>query len=345
MSTPPAEARIDVVNPQGRDAPVDYRSGVTPPDAPGHPPVNYWAFAAATGGRFHRDAAGLTERVHAVLVLIRQRVGVSLDAVRQLKAAGHTVWVSWKETGARQIEHQLRWFWHRRALTRLLAEADGALAVTPFAAAHYRAMGGDGLPVAFVPTPYPVDVAGWDFSIPQAQRRGIFVGTREFDVPGRRHAEALALAAACARETGAPVTVMNFDGARARRRIEAELAGVAGVRILEQRLPYAGYLREVARHRVVLQLDDSEVPGQVAGDALLCRLVNAGGNGAIQQVAFREWAHGDASTLQPAVVRLLTDDAHYAKAVAASQEAASQQLSFVATRRALAALRARPARA
>jgi hypothetical protein len=339
MSTRPESRglRVDVVNPHGRDAPVDYRTGVTPPEQPGHPPVNYWAFAAATAGRFHRDPADAHERVHLVVVLIRQRVGVSLAAVRMLKRAGQRVFVSWKESGARQIEHQLRWFWHRRALKRLLAEADGALAVTPAAAAHYRAMTDGRLPVALLPTPYPVDVPGWDFSVPVADRRGILVGTREFDVPGRRHAEALALAAECAREARAPVTVMNFDGAKARRRIAQALAGTEH-RVLEERLPYAGYLREVARHRVVLQLDDGEVPGQVAGDALLCRVVNAGGNGAIQQVAFPDLAVADAAALRPGIVRLLTDDAHYTQAVARSQAIAAEKLSFAAARAAMAVL-------
>jgi len=30
------------------------------------------------------------------------------------------------------------------------------------------------------------------------------------------------------------------------------------------------YLRAIAHHKIVLQLDRSHVPGQVAGDALLC---------------------------------------------------------------------------
>jgi hypothetical protein len=336
-------SRVDVVNPYGRDAPVDYRAGVTHPDAPIHPPINYWAFAAATGGRFHRDPAAVGEPVRAVLVLIRQRVGVSLAAVRALKRAGHTVYVSWKESGARQIEGQLRWFWHRRALTRLLAEADGAIAVTRFAAGHYRGKGGD----RHGKIPFG-DVDGvWGRQEhdrqPVAERRGILVGTRELDVPGRRHEDAIRLAADCARATGAPVTVMNFDGPRARARIEAALGGVPGARILEQRLPYVGYLREMARHRVVLQLDESGVPGQVAGDALLCRTIAAGGNGAIQEVAFNPWAHGDAARLKTEVVRLLTEDAYYERGVRDSQAVAMDKLSFAAARRALASIKPRRA--
>lgn len=322
---------MDVVNPGGRDAPVDYRGGVTPPGAAGHPPVNYWAFAAATAGRFHQHVNVDEITADAVLVLIRARVATSLAAVRALKNAGRTVFVSWKETGASQIAHQLRWFWRRGGLRKILAEADGAIAVTEHAAEHYREWGCRN--IAFLATPYPVDLPAWDFSAPS--RQGIFIGTREFDVPGRRHAQALALAAQCARATGAAVTVMNFDGPKARTRIESLLAGVRDVRILEHKLDYPGYLREIARHRLVLQLDDGRVPGQVAGDALLGRTLAVGGNGTIQRVAFAPYALTDAVALQPLVQRLLTDDAHYAGALAESQKVAAEKLSFAACRAAL----------
>jgi hypothetical protein len=254
-------------------------------------------------------------------VLIRARVGTSLAAVRALKKAGRAVYVSWKESGRNQIAGQLRWFWRRSALRRVLAEADGAIAVTEHAAEHYRVYGCTNIVV--LPTPYPVDVAAWDFTA--KARRGIFIGTREFDVPGRRHAQALALAAELAKAANVRVTVMNFDGPKARARIEQLLAGVKDVRILEERLDYPGYLREMAQHRLVLQLDDGEVPGQVAGDALLCRVVNAGGNGAIQRVAFREFALTDGIALRPLALRLLTDEAYYLSAL--SRAAANDSLS------------------
>lgn len=331
--------RFDVVNPGGRDAPVDFRGGVPAPGSPGHPPVNYWAYCAATAGRFHQEVKVADITADAVLVLIRSRIRASLSAVRALKKAGRTVYVSWKETGAQQIAGQLRWFWSRSMLRSVLAEADGALAVTEHAAEHYREMGCRN--IVFLPTPYPVDVASWNFGA--AQRAGIFIGTREFDVKGRRHADALALAARCAAAARTFVTVMNFDGPRARARIESALAGVKDKRILEQKLDYPGYLREIAKHRLVLQLDESRVPGQVAGDALLCRTIAAGGNGTIQRIAFAPYALTDPEALQPLAMRLLTDEQHYAEALAASQKVAMEKLSFASCRAALARLT--PARA
>lgn len=51
-------------------------------------------------------------------------------------------------------------------------------------------------------------------------------------------------------------------------------------------MPYPDYLRLVASHRIVLQLDRGAVPGQVAGDALLCGVPCVGGDGAIDRIAF-----------------------------------------------------------
>src|SRR5438876_10792614 len=49
-----------------------------------------------------------------------------------------------------------------------------------------------------------------------------------------------------------------------------------------KRKSYPEYLRDVSRHKIVLQLDRSHVPGQLAGDALLCRIPCVGGDGAIE---------------------------------------------------------------
>src|SRR4030095_15379408 len=71
------------------------------------------------------------------------------------------------------------------------------------------------------------------------------------------------------------------------RRLLGELNFPKGkLRLIEKWKAYPGYLRDVARHKVVLQLDRSHVPGQVAGDALLCRIPCVGGDGAIERITF-----------------------------------------------------------
>jgi hypothetical protein len=329
--------RIDLINPNGRDAPDDYTGGVPSPGAPGHAPVSYWGWPAATGGRFHQRLETVTPQADAVIVLLRWRGRENLRAVRQLKARGLRVFVSWKEAGSAQIAGQLGWFWRRSALRATLAAADGALATTEPGLRHYRDYGAAA--VHFLPTPYPFDVPGWDFALPLAQRAGIVVGTRQFDVPARRHAEALQLAGAVARQAGCPLSVFNFDGSAGRKRIAEAVGEVPTLRVLEQRLPYPQYLGELARHRLVLQRDAGWVPGQVAGDALLCGIVNVGGNGAVQRMAFPDYAEPEANEAQlaEAVVRLLTDEAAYKAAAEAGRERARQAgLSFAGARQKLA---------
>jgi hypothetical protein len=102
------------------------------------------------------------------------------------------------------------------------------------------------------------------------------------------------------------------------------------LRLLESRISYPSYLREIARHKIVLQLDTSFVPGQVAGDALLCRVPCVGGNGAIDRLAFPETC-GFARSIDQitkAALRLLTDRQHYQESVASMNAAALPRLSF-----------------
>jgi hypothetical protein len=86
----------------------------------------------------------------------------------------------------------------------------------------------------------------------------------------------------------------------------------------------------MARHRIVLQADKSAVPGQVAGDALLCRMPCVGGDGAIDCLAFPTiCGHGrPLGELRELASRLLREPKFYSATVAASQEAARTQVSY-----------------
>src|SRR5690606_7711019 len=126
--------------------------------------------------------------------------------------------------------------------------------------------------VEFIPTPYPVEDSRWDFSLPAESRKGIFLGTREWSVPSRNHLAALLTIRPLAEAMQEPVTVFNQDGWRGRRLLEELQYPEKLLRVIEGKLPYPQYLRLMARHKLVFQLDASAVPGQVAGDALLCRI-------------------------------------------------------------------------
>jgi len=105
-------------------------------------------------------------------------------------------------------------------------------------------------------------------------------------VPSRNHFAALLVARQLCEATGEPITVVNLAGSKGRRLLGELNFPERKLRLIEKWKTYPDYLRDVARHKIVLQLDRSHVPGQVAGDALLCRIPCVGGDGAIERIAF-----------------------------------------------------------
>jgi hypothetical protein len=264
-----------------------------------------------------------------VSLLLRGDFGASERALETLQKAGCFVAVSLKETGLHQIADQLQNSARLARFVRLVQKANACLAPTPEAADLYRTLRADNR-VAFIPTPYPVDDARWDFSRPIEQRSGIFIGTREWDVPSRNHLAALLVARRLSESTGENVTVFDYEGRKGLRLLSEIGFGEGRLRVLNRKLAYPDYLREIARHKIVLQLDASFVPGQVAGDALLCRLPCVGGNGAIDRLAFPE-TNGFARSIaeiEGLASRLLSDGSFYRASVTAMIPAASKSLSF-----------------
>ncbi len=313
-----------VLNPGGRDADQSFPDGAGAPFADGHPPINYHAYAACLRGSFLRKVESVPDGTHVALVLLRKRnLRAVLAAIGKLKARGIRAWISFKESGSHQVADFLSSYDRALLFRQICADADGYLSSTPGLETLYRASGcRDGF---FAPTPYPVGEPGWDLGIPLAQRIGIFVGTREFDVPSRNHWHALAAAAALGRELEIPVAVMNNVGRRALRLIKSIRGENPYLHVIIGPLDYRTYTRLMAAHRLVFQLDSSAVPGQVAGDALLCGMPCIGGNGAVDRIAF-----GQSADPMAAARSLLTDDDAWHDAVASSQAAARAQLSFPA---------------
>ena len=331
--------RLTVLNPGGRDPEQDFRDGAGPVEQR-HPPVNFHGYAACTRGSFHHDTRRAIRAETPVLVLMRGDFRTSERALNELKKHGRRVAVSLKETGLHQIAEQLCNPAKLARFMKIVAQADGCIATTPEAAEIYRGARGkrDPATVAFVPTPYPLEDRQWNFSMPPDQQWGIFVGTREWDVPSRNHFAALLVARRLCEATGEPASVVNLDG-RKPGRLLSELKFPDGkLRVIEKRKSYAEYLREVAKHKIVLQLDRSCVPGQVAGDALLCRMVCAGGDGAIERIAFPKTC-GEGRTIDEITsiaLELLNNVDSRAAVVTESQGRALERISFRAVRKQLA---------
>jgi len=271
--------QLAVLNPGGRDEEQYFPEGCGSPWDPGHPPVNFHAFAACTAGSFHRKVMTIPDSV-PVLLLLRKDLKPSLLALRDLKARGHRVAISWKEAGLSQIAGQLDDPISLRIFHELHAQADAVLAPTEELKAIHEAVGGRN--VQFIPNPYPVEDSRFNFAAPASTRGGIFLGTREFDTPSRNHAAALMIALSL----GHRVTVMNTSGRQGRLRLAAFNNPLMDIH--EGSLPYPDYLKLMAQHALVFQLDRSAVPGQVAGDALLCGIPCVGGDGAVDRLAHPE---------------------------------------------------------
>jgi hypothetical protein len=329
-----ADFRLSVLNPGGRDSKQSFDERLAAITA--HPPINFHAFAACTGGSFQRDVKNAIAEKNPVLLLIRGDFKSTERALIELKKQRCTVAVSLKETGLHQIANQLGDPVRLSRFLRIVNLADGCIATTPEAAGIYRQARRkhDGADVAFIPTAYPIEDRRWDFAVAPNEQSGIFVGTREWDVPSRNHLAALLLARELCHATGEAVTVSNLDGRQGARNL-SELKFPAGnLRVIERRKPYADYLREVAKHKIVLQLDRSRVPGQVAGDALLCRTVCVGGDGAIERIAFSNFCGEGRTTeqLSSIALELLNNTNARAAAITESQGRAAERLSFQAVR-------------
>ena len=315
--------QLAVLNPGGRDREQSFPDFAGFPGAvTSHSPVNYHAYAACIGGTFYRDPARIPPTQREVLLILRRDLKHCLKTLKQLKADGKKVAVSLKESGLHQVAKILNDSENLLLFREICAAADGALASTSDLVGIYTAAGAKSS--RFIPTPYPVDSDKWNFTLPLAQRSGIFIGTREWDTPSRNHAAALLLAASL----NAPVTVINEDGRAGRKRIEA--IGLANPQIIEGRLPYPDYLRLVARNRILFQLDRSAVPGQVAGDALLAGIPCIGGDGAIDRIAFPDICSyaRDPQSLHEIAATLLQNDQACESASAQSRQLALTHLSF-----------------
>jgi len=319
--------KFAVLNPGGRDPDQVFPNGAGKPGDPGHPPVNYHAYAACCRGGFFRSADSVPEGAEKVLVLLRKRnLRAALASVAALRKRGSRVFVSCKESGSHQVADLLgdvsRW----ELFQEICAAADGAVSSTPELSPIYRSAGC--ACAEFIPTPYPVDSPAWNFAQPIAKRRGIFVGTREFNTPSRNHLAAVAMADEISRGLSCPLAVVNTDGRQGGMILKSLRKKNPLLFIIEAPLPYPDYLRVMALHRVVWQLDSSAVPGQVAGDALLCRMPCVGGNGTIERIAFEEFATAGRDELATRTRDLLQNDEAWRAVVHRAEADAQDQLSF-----------------
>jgi hypothetical protein len=317
------------------------------PDFAGEPPENHipvdvCAFAACAAGTYHRKHQTVPAATSNVLLLL-DKLGSCLRALTELQRAGKTVAITFAEAGTMQVADLLSAPEALRDFHEICRRADAAIATTPEGASVFRGAGGRN--VELIPTPCPVDDPRWDFSVPPDQRRGILIGTFEFCTHYRNHVAALLSARRVAEATGEPVTLVR-GGRRYNRRMaeQVERHWPAGLlRVIEGPLPALQFVRLMAGHKLVFQFDQAGAAGQVAGEALLCRIPCVGGYGGIERVVFPDLC-GFGHTPEQLVgfaTRLIEQPSEAEAAVARALSIATDQLSFAAARARLAELFAR----
>jgi len=315
--------RLAVLNPGGRDHEQHFTENRAP-QTNEHPPVNFHAYAACTHGAVFRDTKRAIASNWPVLLLLRGDFRASERALVDLKKSKRKIVAALKETGTHQIAQQLSDPTRFGRFVKIVREADGCIASTPEVAELFHSFRNDR--IEFIPTPYPIDNENWNWAM--EHRSGIFIGTRELTVPTRNHFTALLAAKKLSDATREPVTVFNSDRRRGAKLIAA--IGFRKIRVHEKRMGYRAYLGEVARHKIVFQLDRSRVPGQVAGDALLCRSVCVGGDGAIERIAFPKTCgekRRDDELIEIAQW-LLTNEAQRQEVAEGATKIAREKLSF-----------------
>lgn len=331
---------IHVISPNGRDPYQEFTTKAELTDPRDHPPVNFHAYPAATGGCFTNNVADVINKQGIFLVLLRGRLVNSLKTIKKLKRSGFTVWVSWKETGHHQIASSMERLGVASRLRRCVQLADAIAAPSSAAREFFHRLEVElSTPVIDLPTPYPMDVDAWRSNTDLSERSGIFIGTREFNVASRNHADALQIAADVATRHQVRLSVINPNGSKGEDAVRATVPHLPEplLNLVEGKRPYRDYLKLIASHRVVFQLDTSGVPGQVAGDCLLTKTPCVGGNGEVESIAFpdicivgsdigsRDW--------RALLDTLLTDDDSHRATVAKSQQLGAAVLSFTAFRK------------
>jgi hypothetical protein len=312
---------LAVLNPGGRDPDQSFAVSDLDEAVDAHAPINYHGYAACTEGGFYRNTE-LAARHESVLLLLRNNLEPARRAIEVLKTRGCFIAISFKESGAHQVADLLSRPKRFGTFREIAAAADLCISSTPDLVPLYSAVSKR---TVFIPTPYPVDLRSWNFALPAENRKGILIGTREFDVPSRNHFMALA----AARTLSVPVTVVNPSGKFGLRKLASLNFPASQLKIVSP-LNYTEYLKLMAAHRFVLQFDQSSVPGQVAGDTTLCRIPMLGGNGAIERLAYPDLnSHGRGfDELMELAQRLLKDNQFYEEQIAKAESLAQERLAF-----------------
>ena len=319
--------KVTVYNPRGKDYSQSFSRGIKTLSDSMHPPVNYHAYAACTKGEFVRTIDEAISFKKPVILLINNHVKRCLNKLILLKQHNLQVAVSLKEAGTQQFSERFSCPYRLRILKEILNRSDGVISPTRAMLPVFNSL--TNKPIQFIPTPYPIHSQEWNSLRNKDSKEGIFIGTRELKILSRNHLSTLVIVASYAKENNVKIGLINESGHKLKKLIKILDLSDNQVEI-RSRLKYRDYLNFVSSFRVCFQLDESSVPGQVAGDCLLCGMPCVGGNGIVEQLAFPEYSgkfHKRYELIEK-LKQIMLDDELYNDVVRKSLSLAEKELSF-----------------
>jgi hypothetical protein len=331
--------KLAVLNPGGRVPRHEFPNGAGAPEDSILPPIGACGFAACTSGGFYRKDQEIPAESKEVLVLLGDNLKAFRQVFVELRSLGKTIAIAWRDPAPSSIAEQLAKPDKFKLFQEICRRADGAIATTPDLVGFFTAAGVRH--TEFIPSPWPVDDDRWNFGIPVEERRGIFVGTCEFRAPLRNHLAALLALRQLAASMYEPITLLNTEGRRGRQIIEQLGYDEQLLKVLDLsspphlnylKMPYPQYLRLLAKHKLVWQLDGTGGFGQIGGDALLARVPCIGGLGTTERLVYPDLCAQGRETEQlfDLAARLL-EHSHDCEAVTErATTAARDKLSFTA---------------
>lgn len=247
--------------------------------------VGATGFAVASGGGVYGRLDRPDPEIRHVMVAIGRDLKAARQTVIDLRRDGRAVVLTAAEPGA--------WWYHSvlrdPSALKLLQEcgirASGALTFSADGENFWRSAG---IPVSeLMPSPLPV---GSDEEAPVSEpsegRWGVFLGTMSWDNPLERHGEALYAIRDLCGQLQEPLTVVNADGWRGRRRLRQMKFARGMLRVVEKVPDFAGLRDLISKHKAVFQLDTNRGWGRVGAAAFLAGVPCMGGQGMLEQILF-----------------------------------------------------------
>ena len=211
-----------------------------------------------------------------VLVMVKDDVDQLIPLITKLKMMKKTVGIAFHENGnyfSTKASASLEWLQQMKSLVEM---SDYFWNLNVPLEEFFQSI--FDVPVFSCWHAFPHD---WDhgFTVPEENREGIIVGTRTLNQSLKRNTlYALGIADKVAAENNTFSTFFCEDRLDLKfiQNYLKEL-GLENTRVIPGPLPYESWLKLIATHKVLFQMDNSDTLGQIVGDAAMVGVPSVGG--------------------------------------------------------------------